>query len=261
MSYNDIELLKDEAAATIVVDRPKFRNAVRYETMLEINTALDDIEADPNIRVVVITGSGDKAFVSGGDITVMAEDMSYVDTLQSINKGQDVITRIEYFPKPVVARINGYALGGGSEIALGCDIRIASENAFFGFPEITLGIIPGYGGTQRLPRALGMGPAKALILTGDRISARQALEAGLVSQVVSQEDLDKAVSGVVEKLAARPPVALHMAKTAMNNGIQADLRTGLDIESRCYSLCFGTRDRSQGMNAFLEKRTPVFEGR
>lgn len=261
MEFEDIKLNKQEKVATITVDRPKVYNAIRYETMLEINQALDDIEADDSIHVVVITGAGEKAFVSGGDISVMAKGLSYVDTLGTVTKGQDVITRLEYFPKPVIARINGYALGGGSEIALGCDVRIASDNAVLGLPEITLGIIPGYGGTQRLPRLVGLGKAKELILTGDHISANEALEIGLVNKVVAKAELDAAVEKIAQKLAKRAPVAMHMAKVALNNGVQADLRTGLDIEARCYSLCFGTDDRVEGMNAFLEKREAVFTGK
>ena len=198
MEYEDIRLNKQGKVATIMVDRPKVYNAIRHETMLEINHALDDIEADDTICVVVMTGAGDKAFVSGGDISVMAKGLSYVDTLGSVTKGQDVITRLEHFPKPVIARINGYALGGGSEIALGCDVRIASDNAVMGLPEITLGIIPGYGGTQRLPRLIGMGKAKELILTGDHISAKEALEIGLVNKVVSRDELDAEVEKIAQ---------------------------------------------------------------
>lgn len=261
MEYEDIKIIKDGAVATIMVDRPKVYNAIRFETMLEINDALNGIEADDAIRVVVFTGAGEKAFVSGGDISVMAQNISFVDTLNTVTKGQDVITRIEYFPKPVIARINGYALGGGSEIALGCDIRIASENAVMGLPEITLGIIPGYGGTQRLPRLIGMGKAKELILTGEHISAQQAFELGLVNKVVPKNQLDNEITKLADKLSLRPPVAIQMAKTALNNGIQTDLRTALDMEARCYSLCFATEDRVEGMNAFMEKRKAKFKGR
>lgn len=261
MQFDDIKLIKKEKIATIMVDRPKLYNAIRYETMLEIDKALDDIELDDGIRVVVVTGSGEKAFVSGGEIGVMASDMTHVDTLVTLGKGQDVITRLEHFPKPVIARINGFALGGGSEIALGCDIRIASENAVLGLPEIKLGIIPGYGGTQRLPRLIGMGKAKELIMTGDQISAKEAFELGMVNKVVAKENLDAEVEKLASKLADRAPVAMHMAKMAMMTGIQSDLRTGLHTEGRCYSICFGTDDRKEGMNAFLEKRDPEFTGR
>lgn len=260
-SYKDIRLLAGGPVSTLVVDRPEVHNAIRHETMMEIACALDAVETDPRVRVLVITGSGEKSFISGGDISIMARGQSGPDTIGPMTKGKDVITRIEHFPKPVIARINGYALGGGLEVAMGCDLRIASENAVFGFPEIKLGIIPGYGGTQRLPRLIGMGRAKEMILGGEPISARAALEAGIVNRVTLPEALDAAVEEAAAILAARPPVAVHMAKSAMNNGIQADLRTGLEIESTCYSLCFGTEDRREGMSAFLEKRAPVFKGR
>jgi enoyl-CoA hydratase len=260
MRYTDINVTRNEGIATITVDRPKVLNAIRYHTMLEIEAALDDIEADSGIRVVVVTGAGEKAFIAGGDISIMAKGGGYIDTLSEVPKGQAICNRIEYFPKPVVARINGIALGGGTEIALCCDIRIAAETAIMGVPEIKLGIIPGYGGTQRLPRLVGMGKAKELVLTGDHITAQEAHRIGLVNHVVPLNELDAVVAGLAGKLSRRGPVALHMAKVAMNNGVQADIRTGMDIEARCFSLCFGTQDRIEGMNAFLEKRKPVFKG-
>lgn len=261
MNYEDIKLKKEGKVATIAVDRPKVMNAIRYHTMLEIKDALDNIEVDDNIRVVVITGAGDKAFISGGDISIMARDGGYVETLSEVPKGQDICMQIDNFCKPVIARINGVALGGGTEIALSCDIRIAADIAIMGVPEIKLGIIPGYGGTQRLPRLIGMGKAKELVLTGDHISAEEAYRIGLVNQVVSLEELDNAIAKLCEKLSSKSPVAMFMAKESMNNGIQADLRTGLGIEAKCFSLCFGTEDRIEGMNAFLEKRKPEFKGR
>jgi len=261
MDYEDIKVLKEGCTATIVVDRPKVMNAIRYRTMLEIEDALDGVEKDEDVRVLVITGAGGKAFVSGGDISIMARDTGYTETLREVPKGQAVCTAIEHFPKPVIARINGIALGGGTEIALCCDVRIAAENAIMGLPEIRLGIIPGYGGTQRLPRLIGMGKAKELIFTGDHIKAEEALRIGLVNRVVPAAELDEAVNALCEKLSAVGPLALHMAKTAMNNGIQADLRTGLDLEARCFSLTFGTEDRKEGMRAFMEKRKARFQGR
>ena len=261
MEYTDIKVSKGGGIATIAVDRPKVLNAIRYHTMLEIKNALEDIEGDSEIRVVVLTGAGDKAFVSGGDISIMAAGAGYVETLTEVPKGQAICTDLENFPKPVIARINGVALGGGTELALSCDIRIAADTAIMGVPEIKLGIIPGYGGTQRLPRLVGLGKAKEMVLTGDHISAAEALRIGLVNQVVPKAELDAAVAKMAGKLAARGPVALHMAKVSMNNGTQADLRTGLDIEARCFALCFGTQDRVEGMKAFLEKRKAEFQGR
>jgi enoyl-CoA hydratase len=261
MSYEDIRLEKSGSVATITIDRPQVLNAIRFQTMLEIQQALRDIETDESIRVVVLTGAGEKAFISGGDISIMARGQGYIETLTEVPKGQAICSEIENFPKPVIARINGIALGGGTEVALSCDIRIAAETAILGLPEIKLGIIPGYGGTQRLPRLVGMGKAKELIFTGDPISAQEALNIGLVNQVVAPEQLDAAVEKICQKIAARGPVALHMAKVALNNGAQADLRTALEIEARCFSLCFGTQDRVEGMNAFLEKRKPDFKGK
>ena len=261
MEFEDIRVEKTDGIAVITIDRPKVLNAIRYVTMLEIDKALDYIEADDSIRVLVITGAGDKAFISGGDISIMARGQGYVETLTEVPKGQAVCTRLENFPKPVIARINGIALGGGTEVALSCDIRIASDNAIMGVPEIKLGIIPGYGGTQRLPRLIGMGKAKELVLTGDHIPAREALNIGLVNHVVPMDELDELVGKMAGKIATKSPIALHMAKAAMNNGVQADLRTGLDFEARCFSLCFGSEDRVEGTNAFMEKRKPHFTGR
>jgi enoyl-CoA hydratase len=261
MEYEDIRVRKQGHVATVEVDRPKVMNAIRYATMLEIRDAMENIESDDAIRVMVITGAGDKAFISGGDISIMAGGAGYAGTLREVPRGQAICSEIENFPKPVIARINGPALGGGTEIAMCCDIRIAVETAVMGLPEIKLGIIPGYGGTQRLPRLIGMGKAKELIFTGDHITASEALRVGLVNRVVTATDLDAEVAALCLRLSAVGPLALHMAKTAMNNGTQADLRTGLDLEARCFSLTFGTEDRREGMKAFMEKREARFKGR
>jgi enoyl-CoA hydratase len=261
MKYEDIKLTKEDVVATITIDRPKVLNAIRHQTMLEISDALKDIESDESIRCVVITGAGEKAFISGGDISIMARGSGYVETLYELPRGQQICTDIEHFPKPVVARINGVALGGGTEVALSCDIRIAADTAIMGVPEIRLGIIPGYGGTQRLPRLVGMGKAKELVLTGDHISAEEAYRIGLVNQVVPRDELDEAVAAMCKKLSSKSPIALYMGKTAINHGMQADLKTGLEIEARCFSLCFGSEDRIEGMNAFLEKRKAEFKGK
>jgi enoyl-CoA hydratase len=261
MSYQDIKVTKDGPVATIAIDRPEVLNAIRYETMVEIQDALNDIERDDRIRVVVLTGAGNKAFVSGGDISVMAKGSGYMDVVHTLPAGQQICGRIEDFRKPVVARINGIALGGGTELALCCDIRIAADNAILGQPEIKLGVIPGYGGTQRLPRIVGMGMAKKLVLTGDHISAQEAYRIGLVDVLVPRAELDSAVAKLCHRLASMSPIALAMGKEAINTGMQTDIKTGMSIEARCFCVCFGSEDRVEGMKAFLEKREPAFRGR
>jgi enoyl-CoA hydratase len=256
VNYEDIQLVKEGMVATITINRPKSWNATRHETMLEINNALDDIESDGQIRVVVLTGTGDKAFIAGGDLACTLEDPFWADKAV---KGKEICTRIELFPKPVIARINGVALGGGTEIALCCDIRIASDNAVFGQPEVGLGLIPGYGATQRLPKIVGVGKAKEMVLLGERIDAHEAMRIGLVHKVVPPAELDAAVQAATEKLSAMGPVALRMAKVAINYG--ADLHAGLALEAECYAHAFHTEDRIEGIKAFLEKRKPQFKGK
>jgi len=261
MEYMDILITKERAVATIAINRPQVLNAIRDKTMFEIQNALNDIEKDDAIRVVVLTGTGDKAFVAGGDISIMAKGAGVVDVIHSLPAGQQITWNIEHFTKPVIARINGIALGGGTELALCCDIRVAADTAIMGVPEINLGIIPGYGGTQRLPRIVGVGMAKKLVLTGEHINAQEAYRIGLVDMIVPKAELDEAVAKLCKRIASKSPIALAMGKEAINMGMQADLRTGLSIEARCFCMCFGSEDRVEGMNAFLEKRKPEFKGR
>ena len=261
MEYKDIKVTKDGAVATITIDRPEVLNAIRDNTMFEIQDALNILEKDDSVRVLVLTGAGDKAFVAGGDISIMQKAESYLDVMYGLPAGQQITWNIEHFPKPVIARINGLALGGGTELALCCDIRVAVDTAIMGQPEINLGIIPGYGGTQRLPRLVGVGMAKKMILTGEHIKAEEAYRIGLVDMLVPKAELDAAVAKLCSKIASKSPIALAMSKEAVNMGIQADLRTGLSIEARCFCMCFGSQDRVEGMTAFLEKRKPVFKGR
>ena len=261
MEYKDIIFSKTPPVATIAVNRPEVLNAVRYGTMVEIEDALHSVENDNAIRVIVLTGTGEKAFVSGGDISVMAKGAGYLDVMNELPAGQQITWNIEHFCKPIIARINGIALGGGTELALCCDIRVAADTAIMGVPEINLGIIPGYGGTQRLPRLVGMGMAKKLVLTGEHISAQEAYRIGLVDVLVPPSELDDATAKLCRRIASKSPIALAMGKEAINRGMQADLRTGLSIEARCFCLCFGSEDRQEGMKAFLEKRKPDFKGR
>jgi len=261
MEYKDIKVTKDGAVATITIDRQEVLNAIRDNTMFEIQDALNILEKDDTVRVLVLTGAGDKAFVAGGDISIMAKGAGYLDVMHGLPAGQQITWNIEHFPKPVVARINGIALGGGTELALCCDIRVAADTAIMGVPEINLGIIPGYGGTQRLPRIVGVGMAKKMVLSGEHINAQEAFRIGLIDQLVPKAELDAAVAKLCGKLASKSPIALAMGKEAVNMGMQADLRTGLSIEARCFCMCFGSQDRVEGMTAFLEKRKPVFKGR
>ncbi|MGV8081959.1 MAG: enoyl-CoA hydratase/isomerase family protein [Syntrophales bacterium] len=261
MEYKDIIVTKDGAVATIAINRPEVLNAIRDNTMFEIQDALNGIEKDDAIRVVVLTGTGDKAFVAGGDISIMAKGAGYLDVIHGLPAGQQITWNIEHFQKPIIARINGIALGGGTELALCCDIRVAADTAIMGVPEINLGIIPGYGGTQRLARTCGVGMAKKLVLTGEHIKAEEAYRIGLVDMLVPKAELDDAVAKLAKRIASKSPIALAMGKEAINMGIQTDLRTGLSIEARCFCMCFGSQDRVEGMNAFLEKRKPVFTGK
>ena len=261
MEYKDIKITKDGAVATITIDRPEVLNSIRDNTMFEIQDALNVLEKDDSVRVLVLTGAGDKAFVAGGDISIMAKGAGYLDVMHVLPAGQQITWNIEHFPKPVIARINGIALGGGTELALCCDMRVAADTAIMGVPEINLGIIPGYGGTQRLPRLVGVGMAKKMVLSGEHINAQEAYRIGLIDQLVPKAELDAAVAKLCNKIASKSPIALAMGKEAINMGIQTDLRTGLSIEARCFCMCFGSQDRVEGMTAFLEKRKPVFQGR
>jgi enoyl-CoA hydratase len=260
MDYQDIRFTKNDSSGTIMIDRPDAMNAMRFQTMVELEDAVTAAGQDENIRVLVITGAG-KWFVSGADIPEMAAEENAQRIMSEVIRGRNILSALENFSKPVIARINGAAMGGGLELALCCDVRIASSRAILALPEIKLGIIPGYGGTQRLPRLIGPGKAKELILTGDFISAKEALTIGLVNEVVPMEQLDDAVNRLAAKLADKSPLALRLAKVAVNTGLQADLNAGLEIESYCFARCFDSDDRKEGLNAFLEKRRPVFRCR
>ena len=261
MRYEDILYNVADGIATITFNRPDVLNAVRPETWGELEDAVGQAEADDDVRVIVLTGAGEQAFVAGADISVMSQDTGYIRQLSAVPWIQRVTCAIEDCPKPVIARINGYALGGGTEIALACDIRVASENAMLGQPEIKLGIIPGAGGTQRLSRLVGAAKAKELVLTGDHISAQEAYQIGLVNHVVPVDELDAKVAKLCQKLASKGAIALQMAKRAINDGLQTDLKTGLAIEAACFALCYGTEDKQEGTRAFVEKRKPVFKNR
>lgn len=261
MPYENILVEREENIALITINRPQVLNALNAPTIRELDAAIDELGADEGVRAIIITGAGERAFVSGADINELRALPGAVDAMHLSSRGQRVFSKIENSPKPVIAAINGYALGGGCELALACDIRIASDRARLGVPEINLGLIPGYGGTQRLARLLGRGMAKLLVLTGDHIDAQEALRVGLVEKVVPAAELMAQAKELALKLASKAPVAVDMGKRAVNQGSEVDLDRGQAIESSCIALCFSTEDRVEGTSAFLEKRKPLWKGR
>jgi len=244
----------------VKISRPKALNALNKEVFLELGERIDDIRTDEQIKVVIITGDGDKAFIAGTDVVEM-QHLSVIGAKEYAKQAGVVIDKIDRLNKPVIAAINGFALGGGCEVALACDIRIASENAKLGFPEINFGIIPGSGGTQRLPRLIGISRAKELIFTGEIIDANEAFRIGLVNKVVSQGSLLDKAKAVASKIASKGRIALSLAKEAINKGVGVDLSTGLAYEIDCFSICFSTEDQKEGFSAFFEKRKPQFMDR
>jgi enoyl-CoA hydratase len=259
MAYEFILFEETEGIATITFNRPKVLNALNTHLLDEFSTALDVIEADEGIRVLILTGAGDKSFVAGADITELAT-LNTLQSKQFARKGQLVIGRLQELSIPVIAAVNGYALGGGSEMALACDFIYASENAAFGLPEITLGIIPGFGGTQRLPRRIGSASAKEMIFTGEMITADKALEIGMVNRVLPGDRLMAETRKTAGTIAAKGKVSLRAAKQAINNGLNVDLVTGCQIEADAFALCMASEDGREGTTAFIEKRKPVFKG-
>ncbi len=247
-----------ESIATLTIDRPEVKNALYLDTVAQLREALRALAADPAVGALIVTGAGETAFVSGADINSIRQ-RGRDDGLAAINSS--LFSEIERFPRPTIAAINGYALGGGCELALACDIRIASETAKFGQPELGLGIIPGAGATQRLPRIIGMGRAKHLILTGDIIEAKQALEWGLVTAITPASQLQIRARELAKKILRQGPLAAKLAKLALNASARVDLDSGLLIETLAQALCYGSEDKLEGTTAFLEKRKPKFSGK
>jgi len=260
VTYNTLLYEKEDGIGIITINRPEELNAQNSEMLAELTALLTDVEVDNEVRVIIITGSGDKAFIAGSDVREMLPKTSI--TIREFHiANRMLLEKLERLPKPVIAAVNGFALGGGCELAMSCDLRIAAENARFGQPEINLGIIPGAGGTQRLVRLVGMTKAKELIYTGDLIDAKTALSIGLVNKVVPQSDLMSEAKAMAQKLLTKSSAALSLAKAAINAGWQMNLPSGLDLEMQCFSLCFATEDQKEGMSAFIEKRKPHFKGR
>ncbi|EGO61827.1 short-chain-enoyl-CoA hydratase [Acetonema longum] len=260
MEYSNLLYEKDGGIGFVTLNRPKALNALNAALMKEISHLMDQIAADPTVQVVIITGSGEKSFVAGADITEM-QPMSAVEGRNWGKFGQATFDKIEKLPQPVIAAVNGFALGGGCELAMACDIRIASEKAKFGQPEVSLGITPGFGGTQRLSRLVGKGRAKELLFTGDLIDAQEAYRIGLVNKVTAPEELLNAAKALAQKIMSRAPVAVQVCKAAVNEGLDVDLDSGVAYEAEVFGLCFATGDQKEGMAAFVEKRPAKFTGK
>jgi enoyl-CoA hydratase len=256
VAYRNLTLAVEGRVATLTVNRPEVRNALDTDTVDEFHRALDEVRA-ARATVLIVTGAGDKAFVSGADINAIRA-RKRDDALASINSR--LMSAIESHDAVSIAAVNGYALGGGCEVALACDLRLAAEGAVFGLPEPTLGIIPGAGGTQRLPRIVGLGRAKEMILTGARWDAARALEAGLVSRVVPRGELMAAARGLADQVLALGPLAVRLAKAALNASSNMPLAAGLTFESTAQAITFESADKQEGTTAFLEKRKPAFKG-
>ncbi|KIH76498.1 enoyl-CoA hydratase [Geoalkalibacter ferrihydriticus] len=247
-----------EGIATLTVNRPEVLNALNAELVQDLRGKLAVLDSDKRARVIILTGAGDKAFVAGADIGAM-RDLDPLAARETALLAQEFLADIERCAKPVIAAVNGYALGGGCELAMACDLRVASENARFGQPEINLGIIPGWAGTQRLPRLVGKGRALEMILTGDWIDAREALRIGLVNRVVPQGELLAETRKLAGRIAEKSRIAVRLCKEAVINGLEMDsLRAG-QYEADLFGLCFSTHDQKEGMTAFLEKRKAEFQ--
>ena len=261
MPYEHILFERNGAVAIITINRPKVLNALSAATTQEISAALHEIEQDSALRVAIITGAGEKAFVAGADIGELQAQASPTAARQLAERGHEVGFQMARMSKIIVAAINGFALGGGLELAMACDIRLAADTSQFGQPEIALGIIPGWGGTQRLPRIVGPGMAKLLNLTGERISAEEALRIGLVERVVPASELMQAATTLAQKIAGQAPLAVGAIKQAVNRGLDMALADGCAYESALFGEVVASQDGREGTTAFLEKRTAVWQGR
>jgi enoyl-CoA hydratase len=258
MAYENLLFEIQDGIATLTFNRPKALNALNSALLDEMSHLLHEVAKDESIRVLILTGAGEKAFVAGADITELAR-FNPLQAKSFSRKGQKIISRLQDLAIPVIAAVNGFALGGGSEMALACDFIYAAETANFGLPEITLGIIPGFGGTQRLPRLIGTNLAKELIFTGKMIPAAEALRLGLVNKVCPPETLLTDTRETAKSIAAKGKVSLRAAKQAINNGLNTDLDTGLNIEVDAFTICMTSEDAREGTSAFIEKRKAIFK--
>jgi enoyl-CoA hydratase len=260
MPYENIKVESRNKIAYITIDRPKVLNALNMQTMEELRQAFSQVKSDKDVRVVILTGTGEKSFVAGADINELQKN-NPVEAKEYTHRGQAVLDLIENLGKPVIACINGFALGGGCELAMACTMRLASENAKLGQPEVKLGIIPGYGGTQRLPRLVGKGIAAQLLLTGDMINAQEAHRIGLVNEVVAAAELIPRAEAVAQAIIKNAPLAIQYCLEAVNHGMEMSQQEGLFLEATLFSVCCATEDKKEGTTAFLEKRAANFRGR
>ena len=260
MEYKNILLDINEHVAVVTLNRPDKLNALNHETLVELKEVFERLKSDENVFVIIITGSGEKAFVAGADISEINK-LNMLEGKVFAEFGQEVFSAIEKFDKPVIAAVNGFALGGGCELALSCHFRLASENAKFGQPEVNLGIIPGYGGTQRLTRLINSGRAMEMILTADLIDANEALRIGLVNKVFPQMDLMNKAFEMAAKIVSKGRQAIRLAVKSVKAVDEVNLQEGLNIEATNFALCCGTEDFKEGTQAFLEKRKPNFKNR
>jgi enoyl-CoA hydratase/carnithine racemase len=256
---SNVRYEKKSSIAYVTVDRPKVLNALNTPTWTDLKAAFEDAKADASVHGVILTGAGDKAFIAGADISELAHVNAYA-AQQSSRFGQGVLDLIENLGKPVIAAINGFALGGGCETAMACTMRIAAEHAKFGQPEVKLGLLPGGGGTQRLPRLVGKGRALQLILTGETISAQEAHRIGLVNEVVPAAGLMDRAETILKQIAANAPIAVKFSLEAVNKGMESGQSEGLALEASYFGICAATEDKKEGTTAFIEKRAPKFRG-
>ncbi|MGM0577321.1 MAG: enoyl-CoA hydratase/isomerase family protein [Myxococcota bacterium] len=259
MPYDHLLYEREDSVVQLTINRPEVRNALNRKTLVELRRAFFDFRHDQDARVLIITGAGSKAFVAGADIAEMS-DMTQEQAEEFAKLGQALTMEIEGVPKAVIAAVNGFALGGGCELAMACDFILASDNAHFGQPEVNLGLIPGFGGTQRLARIVGRARAKQLIFTGEIIDGARARELGLANAVYTQDELLKHAHDIARTIASKGPLAVGAAKRSLNRGYDLSLEVGLEFESMLFGTMFKTEDMREGTSAFLEKRKPAFKG-
>jgi enoyl-CoA hydratase len=260
MDYKNILLSVEGEIGILTINRPKALNALNIETLEEIQMGIQEVKKDPALKVLILTGAGEKAFIAGADITEM-RGMGPMEALHFSKMGHSTLKMIQDLERPVIAAVNGFALGGGTEVAIACDFAYASENARFGLPEVTLGIFPGFGGTQRLPRLIGKGKAKELIFSGKMISAQEAYQTGIVNRVVPLASLMEETKKTAAQIAANGAVGVRLAKMLVDVGFNMDLTAACSLESYAFGIGFATEDQKEGMTAFIEKRKPNFRGK